>query len=326
MSERRPAFRLTALASALHFLVDGMCICCLYLMADTFSTARLVAVFLTYNVLAFLSQPLTGWLADRLRCRHLLLFVAVAALSLALLWSAVISSVASLGQSGGALLLLASLLGIGNSLFHVWGGKETAVRTGNDIRALGVFVATGAMGLAVGRLLFSWPLLIGMLLTACLLSVTYVYIDVRERQGSATAASAGAVATVPFRWPWAAFLVLLVMTAVMLRSFVGEVFASVLPRGELMVLLIGATAMLGKMAGGWLAQGLGIVRALALLLVLVVVCALLKEQHGAIALTGLFVVNCTMPITLYLANVVLPGREGLAFGLLAAALMPGYLL
>ena len=37
-------------------------------------------------------------------------------------------------------------------------------------------------------------------------------------------------------------------------------------------------------------------------------------------------VNCTMPITLYLANVVLAGREGLAFGILAAALIPGYLL
>ena len=33
-----------------------------------------------------------------------------------------------------------------------------------------------------------------------------------------------------------------------------------------------------------------------------------------------------MPVTLWLANRLLPGREGLAFGLLAAALMPGYLL
>ena len=43
-------------------------------------------------------------------------------------------------------------------------------------------------------------------------------------------------------------------------------------------------------------------------------------------LVGLFAINCTMPITLYLANVVLKGKEGLAFGLLAAALIPGYLL
>ena len=33
-----------------------------------------------------------------------------------------------------------------------------------------------------------------------------------------------------------------------------------------------------------------------------------------------------MPVTLWLANLLLPRREGLAFGLLAAALMPAYLL
>lgn len=33
-----------------------------------------------------------------------------------------------------------------------------------------------------------------------------------------------------------------------------------------------------------------------------------------------------MPVTLWLANLLLPRREGLAFGLLAAALMPDYLL
>ena len=33
-----------------------------------------------------------------------------------------------------------------------------------------------------------------------------------------------------------------------------------------------------------------------------------------------------MPVTLYWANTLLRGKEGLAFGLLAAALVPGYLL
>jgi hypothetical protein len=41
---------------------------------------------------------------------------------------------------------------------------------------------------------------------------------------------------------------------------------------------------------------------------------------------GLLAVNLTMPVTLYFANVVLKGHEGLAFGLLAAALVPSYLL
>ena len=48
--------------------------------------------------------------------------------------------------------------------------------------------------------------------------------------------------------------------------------------------------------------------------------------HWSVLVLGLFTINLTMPITLHLANRVLPGKEGLAFGILAAALMPGYLL
>ena len=63
-----------------------------------------------------------------------------------------------------------------------------------------------------------------------------------------------------------------------------------------------------------------------LVVLLAAVCFVFRGQGLVIILVGLFAVNCTMPVTLYLANVLLPKREGLAFGLLAAALIPGYLL
>ena len=60
---------------------------------------------------------------------------------------------------------------------------------------------------------------------------------------------------------------------------------------------------------------------------LVILIAMLFRQSGlAVLLVGIFAINCTMAVTLWLANVVLKGREGLAFGLLAAALIPGWLL
>ena len=71
---------------------------------------------------------------------------------------------------------------------------------------------------------------------------------------------------------------------------------------------------------------MGIVRSLVLILALLLCSFLFKDRSIILLMTGLFAVNCTMPITLYLANVVLPKREGLAFGLLAAALIPGYLI
>lgn len=307
------------LCSVLHLLVDGLCVCCLYLIASSFSAMHLVGIFLTYNILAFLTQPLTGLWADSMKRRHWMLLASVLLLTVAVLATSI---VVSFRLSTVGMMVVPILLGMGNSLFHVWGGKQVAVTTGNDMRALGAFVSTGAFGLALGIVFFSWPLLYTVLLTICVLSTAYVHLDLKA--GISAINSQEAECRFSKLFIWMSLLVL--MLVVMLRSFVGETFSGEMSRTGSMVLLIGLLSMLGKMAGGWLAHHLGIVRMLALVIVLVLVCLVFRSQEMVIALVGLFAVNCTMPVTLYLANVVLPKREGLAFGLLAAALIPGYLL
>jgi len=309
----------TFLCSVLHLLVDGLCVCCLYLMASTLSASHLVGTFLTYNILAFLTQPLTGLWADRMERRHWMLLSSVLLLTLAVLATSI---VISLGQSAMGVMTVTVLLGMGNSLFHVWGGKQVAVTTGNDMRALGLFVSTGAFGLALGFVFFSWPLLYVALLSICVLSTAYVQMDVE-----ATASNDNNQETErQFTKMFTGVSLLVLMLVVMLRSFVGETLAGGISRTSGLVLLIGFLSMLGKMAGGWIACSLGIVRMLVLVVLVIAVCLVFRGHGMVTLLMGLFAVNCTMPVTLYLANYVLPKREGLAFGLLAAALIPGYLL
>ena len=314
------------LCSVLHLLVDGLCVCCLYLMAssdDWYSPSssawHLVGIFLTYNILAFLTQPLTGLWADRMERRHWMLLASVLLLTTAVLATSI---VISYGLMSNGAMVVAILLGMGNSLFHVWGGKQVAITTSNDMRALGAFVSTGAFGLALGIVFFSWTLLYAALLAICLLSTAYVNLDVKA--GTTEAVNQPIERRFSRMFIWVSLLVL--MLVVMLRSLVGETFTGEISKTSGLVLLIGFLSMLGKMVGGWLARQWGIVRMLVLIVLLVAVCLVFKDQGMVILLVGLFAVNCTMPITLYLANVVLPKREGLAFGLLAAALIPGYLL
>ena len=310
------------ISTLLHFLVDGLCLCCLYLMAASSSMASLVGVFLLYNVLAFLTQPLSGLCADRLREPHWMLLESVMLLTLAVGVASAVVLVASLHTSRLLILLVATLLGLGNSLFHVWGGRQVALTTANDMRALGLFVSTGAMGLAVGAVFCSWPLLYIFLLALCLLAAVYVQRDSRSSIKAGDSRAKGG-----FGFGVVVLAVLALMAFVMLRSFVGEAFSEDIPKQpKSMLLLIGAVAMLGKMAGGWIARQFGVIKTLMTVAVVVALCVLLRDESEAVLLTGLFAVNCTMPVTLYLANVVLKGREGLAFGLLAAALIPGYLL
>ena len=331
-SNQQASVRLTGVSALLHFLVDGLCICCLYLA--TVGKMDIVTTYVTYNVLAFLTQPLTGWWADWMRQRHWMLLGSVLLLTLGV----AACQLSTINEQ--FIMPTAVLLGIGNSLFHVWGGKQVAVNTGNDIRALGVFVSTGAFGLAVGGVLASWSLLYVFLLSICILAIQTLQaqtlpspslqggssISINEKtseQGNhplpVGRVRGGSVVR-------GGSIILLIMLIVAGRSFIGEAFTTGITKNAMLILLLGATSMAGKMAGGWLAKSMGIWKALLLMVVGTILCFLGKDLYIAVMLTGLFLINCTMPVTLYWANTLLKGYEGLAFGLLAAALIPGYLL
>jgi len=309
----------TGVAAALHFCVDGLCLCCLYLA--TAGVSELLRYFVVYNVLAFLTQPLTGMLADRAKRRHWILLASIVMLILAVLETIGVVSYNS-ETPVFLLVVLSVLLGIGNSLFHVWGGKETAVKTGNDIRTIGVFVSTGAFGLAVGSVFLSRALMLCLLIGICILALAYLRIDAAKPID--TTEIDGESKAYPKLLVWA--VLILIMLIVAGRSFLGESFTEVIDKTPMVVLLVGALTMTGKMAGGWLVKWMGMVASVILLVAGVIVCLVARGNHIGIALAGLFMVNCTMPITLYWANEMLKGREGLAFGLLAASLIPGYLI
>ena len=171
---------MTGMGSVLHFLVDGLCVCCLYAMVAPFGVTHLVGIFIMYTLMAFATQPLTGLWADAMRWKHWMLLLGDVLLALGMLVASLALMSSSVSAREVVMFAASTLLGAGNSLFHVWGGKQTALKTGNDPRALGVFVSTGAFGLAVGGLFFSWPLAYAFLLLICGLSVGVVALEERE--------------------------------------------------------------------------------------------------------------------------------------------------
>ena len=309
---------LTGIGALMHFLVDGLCICCLYLLLPAYGGVGIVEAFLTYNILAFMTQPITGLWVDRIRNRHWVLLLSIVFLTLAVGVVTIHYSLSTIHYSP-FIYLSPLLLGFGNSLFHVWGGKQTVALMGNDLRALGVFVSTGAFGLAVGFVYCSWALLYVILIALCLLAFFAIQDSKVERISVSSEDSGYSLNVV-----WLSLVLL--MAVVMFRSYVGQDFSDAIVKTPTLVLVIGAVSMLGKMAGGWLAKGFGIVNSMVVVLLVVLAAMLFRQSGTAVLLVGIFAINCTMAVTLWLANVVLKGREGLAFGLLAAALIPGYLL
>ena len=329
MSDTCKSFSFVVMAAVMHLLVDGICLCALYVMSKTLFMSNVFSVFMTYNVLAFMSQPFTGILVDKMKRMHWILIWAILFLIFAVLTEIFIVSNKSF-YAENTPYIVAILLAVGNSLFHVWGGKQTVIKTGNDMRTLGMFVSTGAFGLSLALVLHSWTILFVFLITLCLLATLYIICDIiYSHKMTINDDSFDSNSFIIINNKTLTYTLMAISTIavfVMFRSYIGETFSAEIEKNKSIILLLGAIAMFGKMSGGWIVKIGGIIKTLIIVLICVTITYLFKSSGLSIVFLGVFMINITMPITLYLANAVLKEREGLAFGILAAALIPGYIL
>ena len=92
----------------------------------------------------------------------------------------------------------------------------------------------------------------------------------------------------------------------------GEVFSLGLEKSSSVLFLLAVTAMTGKACGGWLARWCGISHALVACLGVVATCMMLGSVDRVSLLPvvlGILALNFTMPMTLHLANRLLPHRD-----------------
>ena len=123
----------------------------------------------------------------------------------------------------------------------------------------------------------------------------------------------------PGLWPAATLLFLVVV----LRSYGG--LSGVMPwKSGLWSLAAVSAVVLGKTAGGFLADRLSLPKAAAGSLALAALLFLFSQQPipGVLAL---FLFNMTMPMTLFALARRMPGCKGFSFGLLTFALFLGFL-
>lgn len=317
----------TFLLSLLHLLVDGVCACGIMMMTcQIISDVEACGVIVLYDVLAFGTQPLTGLWMDANDANGNRLKLAIALLVGGALVSILPVSVNILTEASCAILL-----GMGNSLFHVYGGKYVSVVSHNDIRVMGIFVSTGTVGLAIGLGFYSPMLVTVFLLALLILSALHIYnakiVQVESPLLVCTEETnlASVQSTVPL-----IFLSCL-MFVVAGRSFIGESVPSLRTSfpsmgAPLTMVIVSLVVMAGKAAGGFLSKMWGVRNVFCVSMLLSATTFLMCPWHNAFVLMTLLLVNISMPCTLYWATKAVPGREGWAFGLLAMALLPGFLL
>ena len=289
---------LLALLTLLHFLVDGLCgaVLAAYALAEP-NLAPIVRYFGLYSAVAFGTQWLAGAVLDWRGSWTRWAFLASAAALAA-------GTLPALG-----ILAQALLLGAGNSVFHAAGGRIVLLRS-RTYSGPGVFVSSGAVGLALG---LNSLVGAGVFLAGCALAALAVFALLgREGARGAECPAAG-----PSGPPPAAALgcMVLLLSCVVLRGMGSGEAASP------WLMLFPCTLAAGKALGGLVCDRAGYRRTILLIFLLSFAALMLPGLAGTVLLVVAF--SMTMPLTLRLAHWCSPGTPGLVFGLAAGCLLPG---
>lgn len=255
-----------------------------------------VGLVLLYDLLAFAAQPLAGQLVDRTGHSRAALVLAVLLMGAALM------------VPGGALVSV-GLAGAGSALFHVAGGSVVLRLRPGSAGAAGVFSAPGVVGLATGSLLAGGAGAVATIFFVVALGgLAVVFAKARlPRAAARTHEPAGLEAH--------DVIMMVLLGAVAVRSAVWTAWEMALHGEAAMLLATAVAAGVGKLLGGMLADRIGWRRwAVGALAMSAGLLALGPNQPLAF-LVGIGLLQSTTPVLLAAASVFLPGREGLATGL-----------
>lgn len=313
------SFCISAVYSLLHLFVDGVCA---YAMFGTFlERPQGYDYVLIYNFCAFALQMPFGAALDLLNPgrRKTLPFITACM---------------------GVLLTLAgalthpALLGVGNALFHIGGGVGTICEDAEKDwqgRGLGVFVAPGALGLYMGMQLavsgagVVWLWGVGtLMLLLCAGAAGRIFASRTAHDPSKSGMHTGADIAQQKKTGGDLLLTVCVLLVVILRSYIGMAVTFTWKTTALAGLLCTLAVVLGKVAGGFMAAGSGILRTAVLSLTASAVCYLFSG-YWVFGISALFLFNMTMPVTLYLLIRRQPLLPGFSFGLLTFGLFLGFL-
>ncbi len=265
-------------------------------------------IVLGYDLIAFYGQVPFGFLMDKLRrCRE------TAALGLVFC----LFGILCLYINPIAAMIFA---GIGNALYHVGGGAISLNVQPGRATPPGIFVAPGALGLAVGSYMgkggfgITWPFLIALAISL----VVTLFVKVPD---------------IPYESPpprpkvrRPILLVVLLLLSVFFRSLVGRAGGYELPKMTDVAFAGASAAFAGKAIGGVLADRLGWIEVSVGALLISAPLIAFGGNASTTVIIGLFIFQITMPVTLVAVWSLMPGRPGLAFGLNCLAYIAGFLM
>lgn len=293
-----------------HFVVDFACAFLLYRVVQ--DSVLWYLCLLIYNFCAFALQMPIGLLADKWNRNAICAALGCVFVLLAF------------GIGNLSVIMVVTLAGIGNALFHLGGGIDVLNESQHKTSLLGIFVAPGALGIYLGTLYGKQDSLAKGLVVIMLflIAIAILFAGFHSKM-LANSNNASVMLRGNISFGIMVSLVCLVVV-VCLRSYFGMI--TNFPwksKGEWGIVVVLAVVF-GKVAGGFLADWLGAKKA-SMLSLAIATMFYLFSGYPIFGTAAVFFFNMTMPITLWAVARILKNTKGFAFGLLTFGLYIGFL-
>ncbi len=285
--------------SICHFIVDF--VSCLFVLGiapafcydgnGNFVESMYYAEVIMYNFFAFAFQVPMGYIMDRLK-----LYKYVGIIGFCLIG---ICYVLGFGNA----VVLSSIVGIGNGLFHLEGGVNAYENSKGKAFLNGLFVAPGTWGIFLGSFFYSilattyLPIVLVFVAIILMFFVQKDKVEFIEGEQELIAKKGNI-----FRFHEIISIALLIGVSIIVRSIGGVAIAySWKPKDILWIgLVYSSFVVLGKTFGGFIGDRLGLKKTTVTALAISCVFLLLGFKIPFFGFLGIFLFNVPMSITLLL--------------------------
>lgn len=263
--------------------------------------------FLLYNVVAFGLQPIIGYFCDeRPQIRISIIgcsFVIFGLVTIYLPWCSIL------------------LCAFGNACFHVGGGSDSLQYADGKMYRSGVFVSSGAAGVALGTFIGQSENVAIYLPFALMIASIILLVLFTKKKTDVVSYEFQVASDFPF-----VVVFILAFVSIMIRSYVGGIIPISWKTTAYLCLIPGMSSCVGKALGGFLGDRFGAKRVGFTSLIASIPFLCLGQNTILLSVIGIILFNITMPITLCAIASKFPYHPGFAFGLSTLALLCGTLV
>lgn len=298
--------------SLCHFIVDFVCAIFIFGNLPHVSNTYSEFIFATimYNFFAFAFQVPIGYILDKFR-----IYKYIAIIGLCLIGFGYLININNT-------FVLATIVGIGNALFHLEGGVNIYSISKRRAFLNGLFVAPGALGIFLGTIFCSKLITTYLPIILIIVAIFLLYLVQKNEVDKGLKNNIKG----NFNNFNITMIIILIGLSIIVRSIGGNAIIYTWKNGFILGLIYTLSIVIGKAFGGLLADKFGLIKVALISLTCSAICLLFGYNIHVFAYIGILLFNIPMSITLTILENALSKKIACAVGLNTMFLFLGYLI